>query len=115
MSAQALPRITPEQYLAMERAAEFKSEYFNGHMYAIAGGTYLHARIIANTTGALVQSLKGGPYFVLSSDARLRTSLDGLYTYPDVTVVCGEAKFADDQKDTLLNPAVIVEVLSKST
>jgi Uma2 family endonuclease len=115
MSAQPIPRITPEQYLAMERAAKFKSEYFDGHVYAMAGGTIAHAHVIANVTGALFQALKGGPCFVLSSDAMLRVSPGGLYTYADVMVVCGEAKFADDQKDTLLNPTLIVEVLSKST
>lgn len=115
MSAQPLPRITPEQYLAMERAAEFKSEYFEGQVYAMAGGTYPHARIITNVSGALWQELKQKPCTVTSSEARLRVSPGGLYTYPDVMVVCGEANFADDQKDTLLNPTLIVKVLSKST
>src|SRR4029453_359727 len=115
MSAQPLPRITPEQYLAMERAAEFKSEYFEGQVYAMAGGTYAHSRLIANTTEALFQALKQTRCTVASSETMLRVSPSGLYTYPDAMVVCGEARFADDQKDTLLNPAVIVEVLSKST
>jgi Uma2 family endonuclease len=124
MSAQALPRITPEQYLAMERAAEFKSEYFDGHMYAMAGGIYphassdspyAHATIITNVSGALWQALKQKPCTVTSSEARLRVSPGGLYTYPDVMVVSGEATFADDQKDTLLNPTLIVEVFSNST
>jgi len=107
--------MTPEQYLAMERAAEFKSGYFEGQVYGMAGGTYRHARIIANTTGALFQSLKQTACTVTSSETRLRVSPDGLYTYPEVMEVCGEARFADDQKDTPLNPALIVEVLSKST
>src|SRR5947209_20455661 len=115
MSAQPLPRMTPEQYLAMERAAEFKSEYFEGQVYAMAGGTIPHAHLIANVTIALGQGLRGGPCIVLSSDAKLRVSHEGLYTYPDLMVVCGEAKYADNQKDTLLNPTLIVEVLSKST
>lgn len=115
MSAQALPRITPEQYLEAERAAEFKSEYYGGQIYAMAGGTIPHAHIIANFTGALFLALRGSTCFVLSSDARLRISATGLYTYPDVMVVCGDPKFADDQRDTVLNPTLIVEVLSKST
>src|SRR5947209_19978497 len=115
MSAQPLPRMTPEQYLAMERAAEFKSEYFEGQVYAMAGGTIPHAHLIANVTIALGQGLRGGPCIVLSSDAKLRVSHEGLYTYPDLMVVCGEAKYADNQKDTLLNPTRIIEVLSKST
>src|SRR5438067_1855554 len=104
MSAQPLSRMTPEQYLAMERAAEFKSEYFVGQVYPTAGGAIPHAHVIANVTVALGQALKGGPFIVLSSDAKLRVSPEGLYTYPDVMVVCGEAKYADNQKDTLLNP-----------
>ena len=115
MSAQPIPRITSEQYLAMERAAEFKSEYYGGYMYAMAGGTIPHAHIIANFTGALFQALKDGPCMALSSDARLRVPPSALFTYPDIMVVCGEAQFADDQNDTILNPTVIVEVLSKST
>jgi Uma2 family endonuclease len=115
MSAQALPKITPEQYLEAERSAEFKSEYYGGQMYAMAGGTIPHAHIIANFTGALFQALRGGACFVLSSDARLRISASGLYTYPDLMVVCGDPKYADDRRDTVLNPTLIVEVLSEST
>src|SRR6266700_6559473 len=112
MSAQALPKITPEQYLEAERVAEFKSESYGGQIYAMAGGTIPHAHIIANFTGALFQALRGGTCFVLSSDARLRVSASGLYTYPDLMVVCGDPKYADDRRDTVLNPTLIVEVLS---
>lgn len=115
MSAHPLPRITAEQYLAMERAAEFKSEYFEGQVDAMSGGTYPHATIILNVGGELRQELKKRPCTVTPGEVRLRVSPGGLYTYPDVMVVCGEAQFADDQKDTLLNPTLIVEVLSKST
>jgi Uma2 family endonuclease len=107
--------MTPERYLEMERAAEFKSEYFEGQVYAMAGGTYPHAAVIANVIGELRRALKQKPCTVTSSDARLRVSPTGLHTYPDVMVVCGEAEFADDQRDTVLNPTLIVEVLSKST
>jgi Uma2 family endonuclease len=115
MSAQALPKITPEQYLEAERSAEFKSEYYGGQMYAMAGGTYPHATIILNLGGELRQMLKQRPYIVTTSEARLRISQGGLYTYPDVMVVCGDPKFDDNQRDTVLNPTLIVEVLSKST
>jgi Uma2 family endonuclease len=115
MSAQALPKITPEQYLEAERAAEFKSEYYGGQMYAMAGGTYPHATIILNLGAELRQMLKQRPCTVTTSEARLRVSKGGLYTYPDVMVVCGDPKFADNQRDTVLNPTLIVEVLSKST
>jgi Uma2 family endonuclease len=115
MSAQSQASLTPEQYLAAERAAEFRSEYFNGHMYAMSGGSYAHAQVIAGLVGELRNALKKRPCSVVPTELRLRVSPSGLYTYPDVIVICGEPKFVDDQKDTLLNPALIVEVLSPST
>jgi Uma2 family endonuclease len=115
MSAQSQPRLTPEQYLEAERAAEYRSEYYCGHIYAMSGGSYQHFQIIGNISGELHAALKKRPCSVGSSDLRLRVSADGLYTYPDVVVICGDPRFADDQKDTLLNPALIVEVLSPST
>jgi Uma2 family endonuclease len=115
MSAQSQARLTPEQYLEAERAAEFRSEYYNGHMYAMSGGSYNHAQIIGGLVRELGNALKKRPCSVVSSDLRLRVSFAGLYTYPDVIVICGEPKFADDQKDTLLNPTLIAEVLSPST
>jgi Uma2 family endonuclease len=88
--------ITPEQYLEAERVAEFRSEYYGGQIYAMAGGTIPHAHIIANFTGALFQALRGSTCFVLSHDARLRISDSGLYTCPDLMVVCGDPQYADD-------------------
>ena len=115
MSAQPQPRLTPEQYLEIERAAETRSEFFNGRMYAMSGGSYNHVRIIGNLAFELRNSMKQRPCEVVTSDLRVRVSPGGLYTYPDVSVVCGEPKFADDQKDTLLNPVFLAEVLSPST
>src|SRR5579859_5553179 len=115
MSAQAQPRLTPEQYLDAERTAEFKHEYYNGHIYAMSGGSYRHGQIIGNLTGALLTRLATRPCSVVPNDLRLRVSPDGLYTYPDVIVVCGDPRFVDNQHDTLLNPALIIEVLSPST
>jgi Uma2 family endonuclease len=115
MSASPVPRISPEEYLAIERAAEFKSEYFDGRMYAMSGGTFQHALVIANVIASLGNVSRGKNCVVVGSDLRLRVAINGLYTYPDAVVICGQARFADDQKDTLLNPALIVEVLSKST
>src|SRR5205823_14203780 len=100
MSAQPIPGLTPEQYLEIERAAQFKSEYYCGTMYAMAGGTGAHGLIIVRVTGLLFQKLDGGPCSIFSSGVRLRVSKEGLYTYPDLTVICGAAKYADDQKDT---------------
>jgi Uma2 family endonuclease len=107
--------MSPAEYLERERKAEFKSEYFEGEMHAMAGANCRHALIVTNLAGELRQRLKKGPCKVYSSDLRLRVSPTGLYTYPDVTVVCGDLQFADDQKDTVLNPVVIIEVLSTST
>jgi Uma2 family endonuclease len=115
MSAQPRPRLTPDEYLKIERAAEFKSEYYGGHMYAMSGGSYAHGLIIANIVAKLWQGLAGKGCSVTASDVRLRVSALGLYTYPDTAVVCGTPAFADDQADTLLNPALLIEVLSPST
>ena len=115
MSAQAQPRLTPAQYLEAERAAEFKHEYYNGQMYARPGGSLEHCLIAGNIIAELHTMLRKRHCAVSSSDLRLRVSPDGLYTYPDVIVICGDPRFADDQRDTLLNPELIVEVLSPST
>ncbi len=116
MSAHARPILTPEQYLEIERAAEFKSEYYDGQMYAMSGGSWSHGLIMAGLAGELRAALEDGPYGVVTGVLRVRVSPSGrFYTYPDVVVVCGEPSFADDQKDTLLNPTFVAEVLSPST
>ncbi len=114
MSAQAQPRITPEQYLALERAAEFKSEYWDGQIYAMSGVSRAHILITGSISGELRQLLKGQSCEVSVSEMKVRVS-PRTYSYPDVIVTCGEPQFADDQQDVLLNPLVIVEVLSPST
>ncbi len=115
MSLQPKTHLTPEEYLAIERKAECKSEYFNGEMFAMAGASERHVLIVTNVVAELRGQLRRRPCTVYSTDLRVRVSPTGLYTYPDVVVVCGQAQFADDQKDTLLNPTLIVEVLSEST
>ena len=115
MSLQPKTFLTPEEYLAIERKAECKSEYFNGEMFAMSGASPSHVLIVSNIVAELRGQLKQKPCRVYSADLRVRVSPTGLYTYPDVVVVCGQPKFADDQKDTLINPTLIVEVLSDST
>jgi Uma2 family endonuclease len=115
MSAQSQPRLTPEEYLALDRAAESRSEYYRGEMFAMSGGSFPHAQIILNLGGELRHLLKGKGCRVTSSEVRLRVSPEGLYTYPDVMIVCMGPTFADNQKETLLNPVLIGEVLSPST
>jgi len=115
MSSQPKTFLTPEEYLEIERKAERKSEYYQGEMFLMAGGTTRHAWIISNLNYELVRQLRSGPCRVGTNDLRLRVLPSGLYTYPDVMVVCGEPQVADNQKDTVLNPVVIIEVLSDST
>jgi Uma2 family endonuclease len=116
MSAQSQPRLTPEQYLEIERAAQdVRSEYYNGRMYAMSGGTHPHAIVIGNLARELGIALKKSPCIVTTSDMRVRVSKTGLYTYPDIVVVCDPPQFGDGRHDTILNPALIVEVLSPST
>ncbi len=115
MSTQRAAFLTPAEYLEIERRAERKSEYYQGEMFAMAGASPNHVLIVANLVGELRQQLKGKPCRAYSTDLRLRVSPTGLYTYPDVLVVCGDLHFADDQKDTMMNPALVVEVLSDST
>jgi Uma2 family endonuclease len=118
MSAQPLPYLTPEEYLEIERAAEYKSEYFEGVMwplggvpFGMAGGRYQHNLISGNVVRELGNALAGRGD-VVSSDQRIGVSEHGLYTYADASVVCGEPDLHDD---ILANPCLIVEVLSKTT
>jgi Uma2 family endonuclease len=127
MSSQPKTSLTPEEYLALERKAETKSEYFAGEMFplgskgkahdalAMTGATRRHNLVAGNVFAALHTQLAERPCEVYPSDMRVRVPAAGLYTYPDVTVVCGEPKFEDDYLDTLINAVVIIEVLSPST
>jgi Uma2 family endonuclease len=108
-------QFTPEEYLAIERSTLAKSEFFEGQVFAMGGASVAHVQIVTNLVGELRNQLKGGPCRVFSTDLRLRISPTGLYTYPDVIVGCEPLAFADDHRDTLTNPTVIIEVLSEST
>ena len=115
MSAQPHPRLTPEEYLALERAADTRHEYYDGQMYAMAGASFIHTVIIGNLSYALRSRIHDRGCFVLTQDLRTRVSPAGLYAYPDIVLVCEKPRFADNQQDTLLNPKVLIEVLSPST
>ena len=115
MSAHAQPRLTEEEYLQAERAAELRHQFYDGVMYAMSGGSPEHAYLIGSLTRELGMALKKGPCRVYPSDLRVRVSRGGLYTYPDVTLICDEPKYADDIKDTLTNPTLLIEVLSPTT
>jgi Uma2 family endonuclease len=114
MASHPVTKLTEEQYLALERAAEFKSEYFDGEMFAMSGGSVQHARMQQNLTTELSIALRGGHCEAFGADLRVRVS-SRMYTYPDVSVVCGKPLLADDRQDVLLNPVVIFEVISPST
>jgi len=106
---------TPEAYLALEREAATKSEYVDGEIFAMAGASIVHTIIACNIAGELHRQLKGWPCTTHISDMRVKVGSTKMYTYPDVVVVCGTARCEDGKADTLLNPTVIVEVLSPST
>lgn len=115
MSSQPKKQLTPAEYLALERRAEFKSEYFAGEMFAMAGASQRHNLIAANIIRALGNQLLERPCSVYPSDMRVKIGKINKYTYPDIMVVCGEERFEDEQHDALLNPMVIIEILSEST
>lgn len=115
MSALAARHVTPEQYLEAEREASFKSEYFSGQIFAMAGASRRHNVLVGNLVRRLGNRLDGQPCETYPSDMKVLVRANGLYTYPDVTVVCGEPEFLNRDGDVLLNPLVIVEVLSDST
>lgn len=114
MSAAPKPYISPEEYLDRERQAETKSEYFAGEIFAMAGGSEEHNVITVNLARELSSQLLERPCQVYGGDMKVRATAE-LYVYPDITVVCGERQFDDEKKDVLLNPTLIVEVLSPTT
>lgn len=111
----ALKRLSIAEYLERERHAEFKSEYFDGEVFAKAGGSLNHSLIAANLIREIGLALKDRQCIVATSDLRVKVDATGLYTYPDATIVCGDLEFDDEKRDTVLNPTVLVEVLSEST
>jgi Uma2 family endonuclease len=113
--AQPLHRLTETEYLEIERAAEFKSEFFDGEMFAMAGGTLQHSLIGTNLTGEFRNRLKSGRCVAYNAELRVKVEATGLNTYPDLSVICGQPRFVEGTNDTVLNPTVLVEVLSDST
>jgi Uma2 family endonuclease len=115
MSVARKYRFTPEEYLRLERDAPFKSEYFGGEIFAMAGASPAHNAITLNIGSELRSQLRGGPCQAFVGDLRVQVPETDLYTYPDVTVVCGKPKFDHRDPNTLTNPTLLVEVLSRST
>jgi Uma2 family endonuclease len=115
MSTQAKTLLTPEQYLEMERKAQYKSEYLNGEVFAMSGASRAHNLISTNVTAVLRPQLRNRGCELYAGHMRVHIPSTGLYTYPDIVVACGEPQFLDGGLDTLLNPSFLAEVLSPST
>jgi Uma2 family endonuclease len=114
MSVQTKKQYTVDEYFELERTVREKHEFFRGEIFAMGGASEAHNLIVANVLGELRQYLRGKPCRVYPSDMRVKVSLSGLYTYPDVVVVCGQP-LIEPPGDTLLNPTLLVEVLSESS
>jgi len=114
MASNPITKVTAEEYLALDRAAEFRSELLDGEMVAMSGGSLRHSALQIDLVVALEEMLRSTQCRAFSADLRVRVS-PRMYTYPDLTVVCGKPLLADEREDILLNPRVIFEVLSPST
>jgi len=115
MQKPALKYITPEEYLEREVAAEFRSEYYQGEIFALAGGSLNHNQIIGNVYAPLHHNQKHHKCRVAMSDLRLWVEERGLFTYPDIMIICDKPQLYNDRSDTISNPLIIFEVLSEST
>lgn len=107
--------VTPEEYLAAERVAVERSEYWGGEVFAMAGGSPEHDLIGVELLVAVHAALRGKPCRVHSANMKVRSNADGAFVYPDLTVVCGQPEFHDGTHDVIVNPTVVFEVLSPST
>ncbi len=108
-------KYTPEEYLELDRQGEYKSEYIDGLLLAMVGASRHHNQITVNIASEMRSQMKGRPCVVYANDMRVKIAGTGMYAYPDIVATCGEPVFEDSHVDTLLNPAVIIEVLSDST
>lgn len=104
--------ISPEEYLEMERASDIKHQYYNGEIFAMSGASLAHNDVFHNVYGALVPFLKGKDCKPYGSDLQIHVVEEHLYTYPDISIICGKPEPADDFKDNITNPSVIIEILS---
>jgi Uma2 family endonuclease len=115
MATQLNTFVSPEEYLEVERQSDTKSEYMDGVVYAMTGARINHIRVVSNLTTELVTQLRGRRCDVLASEMKVRLQDSRKFFYPDVIVLCGEPQFHDEREDIILNPLLVVEVLSKST
>jgi Uma2 family endonuclease len=110
-----MPFVTPEEYLEAERAADYKSEYVSGQIWAMSGASRVHNALATNLTASIATALRGTDCQTFGSDMRVYVAENRTYVYPDLSVVCGEQVYTDAHVDTLTNPTVIIEILSPST
>jgi Uma2 family endonuclease len=115
MSALPKRKLSRAEYLLIERKADFKSEFFDGEMFAMSGASLAHNRINENVSVEIGTQLKGGRCQSFSRDLRVSVDRTGLICYPDLVIVCGKVEPAGDDSDTITNPTVIIEILSDST
>lgn len=115
MTLQTQPRYTFEDYLAAERQAEVRHEYVDGQVFGMVGASENHNIIVANLTALLVTQMKGRPCRVYANDMKVRIDMEDACKYPDITALCGDREFFDERRDVLLNPSLVIEVLSEST
>jgi Uma2 family endonuclease len=115
MTAQRKPYLTEQEYMVFERDSMTKHEYYDGQIYAMAGASRIHNLIVGNTLAALHGQLRRTPCQIFPNDMRVKVQKTGLHTYPDLVILCGAPHFTDDALDTLLNPLVLIEILSPST
>jgi len=118
MSTAEKRRLTPQEYLAIDEASEIRHEFLDGEIFAMSGATFWHTLIKDNLSQALRNKLaakNANDCYVLTSDQRVKVSATGLYTYPDILICCGEPVFDEEIRNTLVNPQVLIEVLSEST
>jgi Uma2 family endonuclease len=115
MRSQVLAKGTTGEYLVFERASSERHEFLEGEIFAMGGASERHNLIVTNVVRELGQALKSRPCRVYANDLRVKVAASGLYTYPDVVVACGQSHFDDEQRDTLLDPTLLIEVLSPSS
>jgi Uma2 family endonuclease len=106
---------TESEYLELERVSPTKSEFYRGELFAMAGASLIHNTLVSNIIFTFMNQLQNKPCSVYPSDLRLRVNKSGLYTYPDVSIICGNPILAPNTSDTVTNPTVLIEVLSDST
>ena len=115
MRSQLHSKFTPEEYLAFERRSSERHEYLDGELFAMSGASKRHNQIVVNLSREISTQFKGRSCVVYTNDMRVRIAGTARYNYPDVVALCGQASFDDKEQDTLINPNLVIEVLSAST